>query len=837
METYSFSHVPSTSVSRTSSVSRPRSKSSSKHKFKKNDKVYIDEVGDAYIKNYDYETNTYTIMDDDNDIEISGIKEDIKNLSTISRPVSSVSRTTPPVSRTTTRLAVSRTAISGKSIGIDPIDKDEISLQDWLSRDNDNIVIIDLNDNLICLKKSYFIQSQVADIYVNCVITNNQLMYQETYNSTEFRNIGYYFGEKYLCEEDNMYLFFNTKSKINIFRLKDREITIDAINKESLLLTNIELFEEHHSNFKFNNIEVYFSELLEKALYNYSYQWDGTINRYLLEGDSTFDSDWFNANYTKFGSTKIEAIENVKSKIKDIDECFMNYAPRNEKDLILYRGMKSEYDIVINETIELLNFTSTSKDKDEAFKFSHSTDDCCLYEFTLEKGIPYIDMISSSYYGATESEILLPRNLLMTYTGIANYKIGGKTVEKMNIRMKYPDQFKIFKDCRSYSIVDIVPYKELKIEKRICEIGYMLDKNNKCTDIKQVSREINDIIDEIQNTKFNFVHIEKICDIVYDSYDIIAKYEKNKNYVTHFFSNIKDYMDKYLKLGWKNYDFHYSRIFENFEMVNIKHFITLAKKITNWPAWLIEPITQEQASELNKCIGGENYFNIDKYGVLKDFINYINFQSSKTLDPIWLYSLKKGTIVDVLDSDNIWKEAIFLEKSGMEYKSKLLYRDKIILSNRTTILKHHSMVIPSWRFFKVNDKVELKYNDEWIIATVKFVNYKEKKMLLVFTYNGDDIERVVKFDDVKIQPIGTHTSFVENDVSSIKLLSQNYTPKLLSKVKRSSPKRSSVKLKRCPKGLVRNKITGICEPKKISTKKRCPNGFKMNKITGICEPK
>ena len=50
------------------------------------------------------------------------------------------------------------------------------------------------------------------------------------------------------------------------------------------------------------------------------------------------------------------------------------------------------------------------------------------------------------------------------------------------------------------------------------------------------------------------------------------------------------------------------------------------------------------------------------------------------------------------------------------------------------------------------------------------------------------------------------------------LLSQNYTPKLLSKIKRSSPKRSSpkrssVKLKRCPNGFKRNKKTGICEPK------------------------
>ena len=89
-------------------------------------------------------------------------------METIETPMLTSSR---PVSRTTSR-PVSRTAhtmISGKSIGIDPIDKDEISLQDWLSRDNDNIVIIDLNDNLICLKKSYFIQSQISSLSIGSI--------------------------------------------------------------------------------------------------------------------------------------------------------------------------------------------------------------------------------------------------------------------------------------------------------------------------------------------------------------------------------------------------------------------------------------------------------------------------------------------------------------------------------------------------------------------------------------------------------------------------------------------------------------------------------------------
>jgi len=56
------------------------------HKFKKNDRVYVDEIGRAYIKNYDYETNTYTIMADEIEYEMSDIKEDqIKHISSKSK--------------------------------------------------------------------------------------------------------------------------------------------------------------------------------------------------------------------------------------------------------------------------------------------------------------------------------------------------------------------------------------------------------------------------------------------------------------------------------------------------------------------------------------------------------------------------------------------------------------------------------------------------------------------------------------------------------------------------------------------------------------------------------
>jgi len=46
-----------------------------------------------------------------------------------------------------------------------------------------------------------------------------------------------------------------------------------------------------------------------------------------------------------------------------------------------------------------------------------------------------------------------------------------------------------------------------------------------------------------------------------------------------------------------------------------------------------------------------------------------------------------------------------------------------------------------------------------------------------------------------------------------------------------------VKLKRCPKGMVRNKITNECVPNKNAKLERCPNGTRRNPKTLLCEVK
>jgi hypothetical protein len=84
----SSSSKKSSSKKSSSKTKSPSSKkrNSVQHKFKKNDRIYIEEIGRGYIKNYDPETNTYTIKADDAEDDISDITEDqIKHISSKSK--------------------------------------------------------------------------------------------------------------------------------------------------------------------------------------------------------------------------------------------------------------------------------------------------------------------------------------------------------------------------------------------------------------------------------------------------------------------------------------------------------------------------------------------------------------------------------------------------------------------------------------------------------------------------------------------------------------------------------------------------------------------------------
>ena len=111
-----------------------------------------------------------------------------------------------------------------------------------------------------------------------------------------------------------------------------------------------------------------------------------------------------------------------QEKIRKIDECFHTNAVaqiNEDDDLFVYRGVKTRVNLQVGESFLLKNYTSTSTNLGVARRFtsdSKKNNACCLYRLHLSKGIPYIDMKPFSKV-KTEDEILLPRNLIMTYIG------------------------------------------------------------------------------------------------------------------------------------------------------------------------------------------------------------------------------------------------------------------------------------------------------------------------------------------------------------------------------------------------------------------------------------
>ena len=396
--------------------------------------------------------------------------------------------------------------------GYDPILMEDRIIDEWLSESSDNIVFfIDKksksssnSNNAFCLKKSYFLAPSVNDILLECVMYRNQLNVTETYKSktkAQYRNIGFYIDKKLII--DNKEFVKTLQKPSNRFTITKNPVKKTLISMEFLELSNLGLIktkfkdakekQEFNKNFP-QKIDIYFNELMSKALYNYSFQWDQPINRYLLHGEKYFDSSDFKKYYYRYGSSLIEAEMAVKDKISYLDKCFLEVAPRNENNTTYYRGMTRPYYLNGSETITqstepiknigdsfiAKNFTSISKDFKIAKQFSGipRKSSCCLYEIQLDKGIPYIDMILTTKY-KHEKEILLPRNIQFTLIkiepdalkyipslkGFTQIYPGMNTqvpVYILKASLLHDDQFTIDNGCYQHNIASIEVDKDIK---------------------------------------------------------------------------------------------------------------------------------------------------------------------------------------------------------------------------------------------------------------------------------------------------------------------------------------------------------------------------------------
>ena len=208
-----------------------------------------------------------------------------------------------------------------------------------------------------------------------------------------------------------------------------------------------------NNNFLHGAIDLYFEKKMSDALYKYSYQWDSPINKYLINGNTYFDSNYFNLykhRYTKlYGSNNVDPIYNIKEAISRLDTLFLESVDLNEEEgKKLYRGMKIEYPGLKKQGDKIIvkNFVSSSSSLLVAKRFFKKIDNCCLYRLHIDKGIPHIDMRSTSAYKG-EREILLPRNLLFEYL-TDTYTNDGIKIREIRISTSSPDQFKRYDGCK-----------------------------------------------------------------------------------------------------------------------------------------------------------------------------------------------------------------------------------------------------------------------------------------------------------------------------------------------------------------------------------------------------
>jgi hypothetical protein len=387
----------------------------------------------------------------------------------------------------------------------DPILLRKVEINTWLSETPDNIIIlVDYNENtdikplsqfeskklnIFALNKNYIQNVNIRDIFLKCLLINEQFLPFTTYKSrTGFYNLGFYFNRNILI---NLNEVNPSKLKGQFFNLSLSNNTEQYINKEFLLLSNIgieqpiniknslhnltveekETLEIEHENriIQIRNLpynkDVYFERLLAEALTEYSYKWDAPINTFLRTDIGYFDSTLFAYYFIRYGITKEEAKQAVIDKIADLDRVFIEAAPRNENsDKFYWRGMKEKFSGLdkVGDKIVVNGFTSLSLTYNIAKKFSgiKTKSGCCIYKLLLDKGIPYIDMVNTTKF-KDEDEILLPRGLVFEFIDIIQNKAQPNTMLiRVSMSKTNIEEFKINTGCREFILGKLEPIKK-----------------------------------------------------------------------------------------------------------------------------------------------------------------------------------------------------------------------------------------------------------------------------------------------------------------------------------------------------------------------------------------
>jgi hypothetical protein len=366
----------------------------------------------------------------------------------------------------------------------DPINLENIPIDDYLDNDANNIVVI-YNNKAYGVNKALFMFNNEMK---RCIIANAALLKKATYDNPEtFYNIGYFIGKKVIVNQNTLN---DVLKEHRIVELTSKNTEHTYINKELLELTTIGLIKPSSKksvgkvNFKHAREDVYFDELISKILHEYSGSLFAAINFSLLNPEH-YNNDkpseyyyydynkplHYNYNYLLFNVlqiskknkiTNLDFKKGLDNAITNIDRGFIEAAPRFEKTYVhnvFYRGMKEKYITTNGNELEnigdiaiIKNYTSVSSNKSVAKKFAGNLvgKKTPIYIIYLEEGLPFINMVSTAKI-KKEKEYLLPRNIIFELISKKGreYTVIARPFKK--------DQFAIRTGCFPLDTYDIQP--------------------------------------------------------------------------------------------------------------------------------------------------------------------------------------------------------------------------------------------------------------------------------------------------------------------------------------------------------------------------------------------
>ena len=240
-------------------------------------------------------------------------------------------------------------------------------------------------------------------------------------------------------------------------------------------------------------------------------------------------------------------VEDREQKLKEmidfintIDTIMISKATVAKEDLVVYRGTVNKKEeqpyLGMNK-----GYISTSKSiaslEKNSFRFLNEQERCCVYIYTIKKGVPYINLSKISYFGEhhqeNQEEILLPRGLNSILTSVdESTKIHSSPFKTYNVTIELNNQDRYHVEPIEKSPNTIQMFKIFDILDEIIELnGFLYNLTNyKNTNYNDDERLIMSDIFDIDD--FSEIINDVIKDILTSSHplnDILHDYKEYMN--------------------------------------------------------------------------------------------------------------------------------------------------------------------------------------------------------------------------------------------------------------------------------------------------------------------